>query len=71
MRAAVTLWMYHSSGPFLVTFSDEMGLEPGFGRNSLSADGATPLLAVPDFNEFFSPFGAVELFFSGTFLIIL
>ena len=62
--------MYHSSGPFFAAFGDEVGLEPGFGCNSLSTNGAAPLLAVPDFYEFFSPLGAVEQFFSVTFLII-
>ena len=35
--------MYHSGRPFPVAFDDEMGLKPGFGCNSLPADGADKL----------------------------
>lgn len=62
--------MYHSGRPFPVAFDDEMGLKPGFGCNSLPADGTAPFLVIPNFDEFFPPLCAVEHFFSVTFLII-
>ena len=66
----MTPGMYHNSGPFPVVFSDEMRLKPRFRCDFLSADGAAPFLAVPDFDEFFPSFGAVQHSFAVTFLII-
>ena len=70
MQISVAPGMYHNSRPFPAVFHDEMRLKPRFRCNFLSAHRAAPFLAVPDFDEFFPPFGAVQHFFAVTFLII-
>jgi hypothetical protein len=47
-----------------------MRLEHCSGCNTFPANRTAPFLAVPDFHEHFSSFGAVQHFFSVTFLKI-
>ena len=70
MQTLMTPGMYHNGRPFPVVFSDEMRLKPRFGCNFLSTYRATPFLVLPDFDELFPSFGAVQHSFSVTFLII-
>ena len=70
MQISMTPGMYHNSRPLPVVFGDKMRLKSCFRCNSFSAYRAAPFLVVPNFNEFFSSFGAVQHSFPVTFLII-